>query len=139
MIGRDKKRSNFKRLAIGSALAATAGYLAGVLTAPKSGKETRSDLKTAADKSWAEAEKDLKKLNKELGKVIDDAKGRGGKLSKKAQKELEATVDKAKDAKEKVREMISAVREGDAQDKDLDRAVKDATTAIAHLRDYLKK
>jgi gas vesicle protein len=63
MIGKNKKRSNMKRLAMGSALAATAGYLAGVLTAPKSGKETRSDLKGVADKSWAEAEKDLTNLN----------------------------------------------------------------------------
>jgi gas vesicle protein len=45
MLGRrDRNSSTFKRVAIGSAVAAAAGYVAGVLTAPKSGKATRKDV-----------------------------------------------------------------------------------------------
>ncbi len=47
-------------VAIGAIVGAVAGLVAGVLTAPKSGKETRADIKAKADelKSHAEAKKD---------------------------------------------------------------------------------
>lgn len=60
-------------------------------------------------------------------------------MNDKARKELDTLVDKARDTKEKAREVLSAVHEGDAEDKDLKRAIKDANEAIEHLRDYLKK
>ncbi|MGC1176844.1 MAG: YtxH domain-containing protein [Candidatus Saccharimonadales bacterium] len=139
-MGKKRQRhDSMKRLAVGSVIAAIFGYLAGLLTAPKSGKETRKDIKDTAVKSVAEAEKDLKRLHTELDRVIQDAKTNGEKLSAKAQKELTPLVEKAKDTKEKAREMLSAIHEGDAQDKDLAKAIKDANTAIDHLRDYLKK
>ncbi len=140
MIGRRERRQDtLKKVAIGSSVAAIAGYVAGVLTAPKSGKQTRHDIKAAADKTVVEAEKDFKKLQAELNHVVEDAKNNGGKLSAKARKEVEELVEKAKDSKEKVSEMISAVREGSAEDKDLERAVKEAQKAISHLRKFVKK
>lgn len=140
MMGRrDRRSQNIKRLAIGSGIAAAAGYLAGILTAPKSGRQTRDDLRVAAEKSRVEAEKDLKRLHTELDKVIKDAKAGSGKLGVKAQAELNDLVEKAKDTKEKTREIISAVHEGDAEDQDLKRAVKNANLALKNLRKYLKK
>jgi gas vesicle protein len=139
MSRKDQQRENLKRLAIGSTIAAAAGYVAGVLTAPKSGKQTRGDIKDAADRGMAEAEKDLKKLHTELDKIIKEAKTGGDKLGVKAKKELGELVDRAKDTKEKAREMLSALHEGDAEDKDLKKAVKDANEAVAHLKKYLKK
>jgi gas vesicle protein len=140
MVGRrSRKSSTLKKLAIGSALAAGAGYVAGVLTAPKSGRDTRTDIKNSVDKSRVEAEKELKKLHTELDRVIKESKVSGGKLSERAQTELKELVTRAKDTKEKAREVISAIHEGDAEDKDLKRAVKDASAALKHLRDYLKK
>ena len=139
MIGRKRRDNTAKKLAIGTGIAAAAGFVAGVLTAPKSGKETRADLKAKASQGYAETEKELKKLHTDLGKVIDDGRKQGGKLSGKAQKELANVVDKAKVAKDKAREVLSAVHEGDADDKDLKRAVKDAQAAIDHLKTYLKK
>ncbi len=133
------KHSTAKKVAIGGAVAAVAGYVAGILTAPKSGKETRADIKEAAERTVAEAEKDLKQVNVELDKIIKEAKTKGEKLSAKAQKELNKLVEKAKDTKEKIREMLSALHEGDAADKDLAKAIKDANNALDHLRDYLKK
>lgn len=134
-----KDSGNFKRLAVGSAIAAAAGYLAGILTAPKSGKETRADVKKAANEGIAQAEKELKRVHTELGKAIDEARIKGDKLSAKAKNDLADLTDKANDAKEKVREVISAVHEGDAEDIDLKKAVKDANKALEHLRDFLKK
>lgn len=139
MSRKDRQREKLKKLAIGGAIAAAAGYVAGVLTAPKSGKETRQDLRDAADKGWSEAEKDLKKLHTELDKTIREAKSGKDKASDKTKKELDSLLEKAKDTKEKAREVLSAVHEGDVEDKDLKRAIKDANEAIEHLRDYLKK
>lgn len=136
---KDRQRQNLKRIAIGSTVAAAAGYVAGILTAPKSGKQTRKDIKAATERSRIEAEKDLKRLHTELDKVIKDAKSGSGKLGTKAQKELNELIDKAKDTKEKAREVLSAIHEGDAEDQDLKRAVKNANSALDHLRDYLKK
>ncbi|MGH7194537.1 MAG: YtxH domain-containing protein [Candidatus Saccharimonadales bacterium] len=131
--------NNFKRFAIGGAVAAAAGYVAGVLTAPKSGKETRSDIKQAANENLAQAEKELKRLNTELGLVIDEARVNGDRLSAKARNDLSELVDNAKDTKEKVREVIGAFHEGEAEDADLKKAVKQANAAIKNLRTFLKK
>lgn len=136
---RDRQRQYLKKLAIGSTIAATAGYVAGILTAPKSGKQTRGDIKKAANKGAAEAEKELKKLHTELDKALGLAKKQGDKVGSKAQKELKELSSKAKDTKEKVREVLSALHEGTAENKDLDKAVKDASAALKHLKDYLKK
>jgi gas vesicle protein len=138
-MGNNKRSDNLKRVVIGSTVAAAAGYVAGILTAPKSGKQTRGDIKAAANKSRADAEKELKKLHTELDKVIKDAKSKTSKLSAKAQKELGDLLNKAKITKDKTREVISAVHEGDAEDHDLKRAIDNAHSSIEHLREYIKK
>lgn len=134
-----KKDDTVKRLAVGGAIAAAAGYVAGILTAPKSGKQTRDDIKEAASKGLREAEKELKNLNADLAKVLAESKKHADKLSSKAQKDLDVLIERATDTKEKAREMISAIHDGDAQDKDLKKAVQDATAALENLRKYLQK
>jgi gas vesicle protein len=140
MIGRrDRRRQNIKRVAIGSSIAAAAGYVAGLLTAPKSGKETRKDIKQAADKGVAGAEDELKQLRVELDKVVKEAKVSGGKAGAKAQKEFKELVAKAKDSKDKAGEVLGAIRKGDARDEDLAKALKQAKHSLHNLRTYLKK
>lgn len=136
---RARRRQNMKRLAVGSAVAGVAGYVAGILTAPKSGKQTRADIKKAADKSVARVEKELKKLHTDLDQAIKDAGVAAKKGSAKAQKEIKELVVKAKDAKEKVRVVLSAIHEGEAEDQDLNKAIKQANTSLKNLRTYLKK
>jgi gas vesicle protein len=132
-------KDNTKKFALGAVIAAAAGYIAGILTAPKSGKETRSDIKNAAEQGVAEAERQLKKLHTELSAVINEAKTRGTELKGKAQEELEKATSAAQVVKEKARELLSAVHEGDADDKDLKKAIAEANKAVDHLRNYLKK
>jgi gas vesicle protein len=138
---RSKKNSHdtLKKVAIGGGIAAAAGYVAGILTAPKSGKQTRGDIKAAAKQSRKDAEKELKKLHTKLDKAIQEARARSAKLSTKAQKELKVLLEKAKTSKEKTREVISAIHQGDADDQDLKRAIKNAHSSIDHLREYLRK
>jgi len=128
-----------KRFAIGTVVAAAAGYVAGILTAPKSGKETRKDIKDTAVRTYTAAEKELKKLHTELGDLVDEAAKKVKELQGSAQKSLHSAVEGGKVAKEKARQILSAVHEGDAEDKDLDNAVKEAKKAIDHLKGFLKK
>jgi len=128
-----------KKVALGAVIAGTVGYLAGILTAPKSGKETRKDIKDNVQKGWQQAEKELKVLSAELSKRVDEAKVYGAKLSGKSKEELDKLVANAKVKREKAREMLSAIHEGDANDEDLAIAVKQAKEARDHLSAYLKK
>ncbi|HUD10704.1 MAG TPA: YtxH domain-containing protein [Candidatus Saccharimonadales bacterium] len=127
-----------KKIAVGTVLVAAAGYVAGVLTAPKSGKETRKDIKDKTTKTISEAEKELKKLHTQLSQIITRAKATADKLSGKAKKDLDGAVTKAAAAKEKTRQLLSALHEGDAEDKDLQKAISEADKAVMHLKSFLK-
>jgi gas vesicle protein len=128
-----------KRFALGTLFAAVAGYIAGILTAPKSGKETRAEIKDTATKSVNGAEKQLKKLHTELNKVINQAKGEADSVKGKAREEVDAAIAKTMAVKEKARQVLSALHEGDADDKDLEKAIKEATKAIDHLKSFVAK
>lgn len=126
-----------KKVAIGAAISAAVGYLAGILTAPKSGKETRQAIKDKAQETYVAAEKELKKLHTELTDTIDEVSNRI--TSFRNSKEVSSALDKGRDAKQKAREVLSAMHDGEADDKDLKGAINDATKAIEHLRDFLRK
>lgn len=132
-------KSAIKKVATGAIIAGAVGYVVGILTAPKSGKETRQDIKNEVGKRLNEAERQLKIVLADLTKLISDAKAVSDKLSGSAQQELVELIAKAKDSKEKARTVLSAVHEGDAEDKDLQFAIKEANSAISHLKKYLKK
>lgn len=130
---------SFKRLAIGTIIAGAAGYLAGLLTAPKSGRATREDIKTAADNTITRTERELKKLHTELTELLAESKKRGSKAQGKAKAELDDVTEMAAKAKQKARELLSAIHEGDADNKDLQRAINEASKAVKHLKAFLKK
>jgi gas vesicle protein len=135
----DKKQHLLEKFAIGAALSAAAGYIAGVLTAPKSGRETREELKQTAADTYSAAEKELKKLHTELGDVIAEAGDRLSSLRGKGEKSLDEAVSKGQKAKDKAREVLSSLHDGEAEDKDLKKAIAEATKAVENLRNYLKK
>ena len=127
-----------KKVALGAAITAILGYIAGILTAPKSGKETRNDIKEKAVETYSAAEKELKKLHTELSDIIDEVSDRISSFTNR--KDVSQALDKGRDAKQKAREVLSMLHEGgETDDKDLKKAINDATKAIEHLRDYLKK
>lgn len=132
------KESN-KKIAVGAIIAGAAGYVVGILTAPKSGKETRQDIQKTAAKAKAEAERRLKSLHSELTTLIGRAKKSTTKLQRSAAVEYNKAIDKAQNAKHKASEILSALHEGDADDEDLQKAVKDVNQAIDHLKKYVTK
>jgi gas vesicle protein len=125
--------------ALGAILAGIAGYIAGILTAPKSGKETREDIKEGVEHGMAEAEKKLKKLHTQMSDLLGEAKTKATTLKGNAQTDLQAAIEKTATAKEKARLLLSALHEGGAEDKDLKKAIDEANKAIEHLKVYLKK
>jgi gas vesicle protein len=128
-----------KKFAVGAMIAAAAGYVAGILTAPKSGKETRKDIKDGAAHAYTAAEKELKALHTELSKLMDQGRNRANEFKGTAQENMDKAMAAAKMAKDKARELLSAVHEGDADDKDLKKAIDEATKAVDHLKSFLKK
>ncbi len=130
---------NTGKWAAGALAAGIIGYMAGILTAPKSGRETRKDIKNAAVKARSEAEKKLKAVLADLNDRLEDVKKRGAKLSGKAKDEFEKVQARGIIAKDKVREILSMIHEGDADDPELKKALKDAKEALKHLDAYVKK
>jgi len=128
-----------KKFALGTIFAAVAGYIAGLLTAPKSGKETREDIKDTADKTVAEAKKDLEKLHTDLEQLIGKVKSEGDALTGKAKDQFDTAVSKATETKDKAQNILGALRKGNTKDQDLKKAIAEATDALDHLKTYLTK
>ncbi len=129
---------NVKKLAATTLFAAIAGFITGLLTAPKSGKETRQDIKNTANKAKTEAERNLKNLHSELSQLVNQGQAKAKSLKSKTREELQAAVEKGSVAKDKAREMLSALHDGEAEDKDLQKAVTESKKAINHLKKFIK-
>ena len=127
-----------KKLALGALFGATVGLITGLLTAPKSGKETRKDIKNTASKVFSEAEKKLKVLYTEINDLVTKGNVELKKQSGKAKIELEKAIDLAKEAQVKAKEVISAIRSGEAVNPELNKAIKDISKARDHLKKYIK-
>jgi gas vesicle protein len=127
------------RIAVATAIAAGAGYVAGILTAPKSGKQTRQDIKDKAAETKEELAKKLDTVSTELGEVIAKGKTRVKDLESSAKAEMEKAVNAAVLAKDKAKDMVAAVKRGEGEDKDLKKAVNDVHSAIDNLKKYMQK
>ena len=117
-----------KTFAIGAVIGAVAGVVTGILFAPKSGKETRKDIKNAAIKT-------AQKVHDETEELVEKAKNMTGKTASKA-KEYSA------DAKKKalhLKDVMVAFKKGNASDSDLNDAVKKAREAQKSLITFIKK
>lgn len=132
-------KGHTRKIALGAAIIAAASYVAGILTAPNSGKQTRKKLRQSALNTKTEAEKTLKKAHTELSDLMVKAKIKATKFKNTADHEFASAITKAQFAKEKARDILSALHDGDADDKDLKNAVKDVSKAIVHLKSYLAK
>lgn len=134
----DKNSKTVKKVAIGSAIAGAVGYLAGILSAPKSGKQTRQDIADKAVDVKDSAEDQLNELNEELKNLIKNTKDKSVGMGSSARAEYNETLIKAKDAQNKAGEVLKAVKQGGADNPDLDKAIRQAKQAAKNLGKYLK-
>lgn len=127
-----------RKLAIGALIAGVGGYLAGILTAPKSGKETREDIADKADEIKDDAHEQLQKASDELSDLISSTKSKSLELGSKARSEYNEAVVRAKDAQNKAMHVLKAVKAGEADDPQLNKAIKQAKLAAKNLSRYFK-
>lgn len=78
---RDKKKSKF---ALGALLGAAAGAITGLLFAPKSGEETRADLKRKANELESEAKEKAGAAKSKATETAQEVKETGQRLGRKA-------------------------------------------------------
>ncbi len=128
-----------RNIAVGAIEGAVAGYLAGFLTAKKSGKETRKDIADATIKAKKQAEKTIKGLHTTLAEMLKEGEDLLKSTKSGAKEGFIKALESAKAARDNTREVLSAIHEGDADDKDLANAITEANKAIEHLKTYLKK
>jgi len=127
-----------RKLAIGTALAGAVGYVTGILTAPKSGKETREDIADKAEDIKEGAEDQLQNLHDELNDLLKITKNKSVALGSKARGEFNEAIVRAKDAQNKASYVLKAVRAGQADDPELNKAIKQAKQAQKNLSKFLK-
>jgi gas vesicle protein len=134
-----KEEDHTKRnMALGALIAGAAGYVAGILTAPKSGKETRADIADKAGDVKESAEQQLMNIQSELKDLLTNAKSQTIALSGQAREEFNEAVVRAKDAQNKAGSVLRAVKSGEAEDPELNKAIKQAKLAAKNLGKYLK-
>jgi gas vesicle protein len=128
-----------KGLAAGAALGAAIGVVVGVLFAPKSGKETRQDIKDTSAKALAKLEEQAKKLQAELSDLIDKADAQFKDKTQVVTEKAKHLVEQARHSRDALTVLAKSVKAGEADDKDLDKAIKKAKESKDALATYLKK
>jgi len=122
----------------GGVIGAIIGAVAGILFAPKSGKETREDIKEAANKAAREAEKRLKLVHEDLTSHKQRFDEQAKKIKGQARVEWDDLAKRADIAKTKLGELLSAVRDGGADDTLVQKAIDEAEEVSGKLKDKLQ-
>lgn len=84
------------KFAIGALIGAAAGLIAGVLTAPKSGKETRADIRQKADELKGEAATRVDEVKNKSTDVVDDLMNKAEAYKTRGERTVEGAIDGAK-------------------------------------------
>ncbi len=96
-------------------LAAAGGAIAGLLLAPKSGKETRQDLKTKADEYKGKANDSLKDIKKGASSVKDEVVRGAEALGEITKDAADDALRNAERIKDEVSERAKSIRKNAAQ------------------------
>lgn len=86
------------KFALGALIGAAVGVVAGVLTAPKSGKETRADLKVKADEAKQKANQAVADVKAKGQQVYNDMRAKADTAMGDAQESMTDYSDRVKRA-----------------------------------------
>lgn len=104
------------KFALGAVVAALSGFVAGVLTAPKSGKETRDDLKNDALKAKDTVTKEAEKAKELATEKVEEVKQKAEKTVKDVKAKAEAVADdvadQANDLKARAEQAVEGAKKG---------------------------
>ncbi len=96
------RRSKAGMLALGASIGCAVGAVAGVLWAPRSGKETRDDVTLRGSEAWEKIKDNVSTNGHRLVHVV---KEKGACLGAAVEKESEAVEESLQDASAKVAKM----------------------------------
>jgi gas vesicle protein len=133
------KNSEKKGLAIGAVVGAVVGVVAGLLFAPKSGKETRQDIKNTTKKTAEAIKKEASKIEAELKETLSSLEPKLKSLKGKTLDVAKEKVTEAKNTYDNLVDVVKAFKAGKASDKDLDKAIQQARDAKESLKAFLSK
>ena len=128
----------YKNLFVVAGLASISGYLAGLLTAKQSGELTRRDIVNTSKKLQSEAKTTISNLSQDLNNILNEAEAKIKEGNLSARNSLYRATKRADKVKSQSKEILTAISKGDADNKDLRRAISNLKLAISDLKDYLK-
>ena len=134
-----KAKNSFKKTAVTAALVGVAGYVAGLLTAPKAGKETRADIRRSLPDNKQAALDKAKLLYDEMDELLSNVRDERDDLSAKALTHLNSALKKAKSGRDKLEVVIKSVKDGESSDSELNKAIKEAEKAVVHFKKFMLK
>ena len=85
--------ANGGKFFLGAAIGAAVGVVTGILTAPKSGKETRADIKKKAGEVKDVAGEKYSAVKDKVGQVTDDAMDKAGDFKEHAENAVQGAKD----------------------------------------------
>lgn len=112
------------KLALGALIGAAAGFISGILLAPKSGKETRDEIKKDALKVKVAVEKEVKETTEKVKAEATKIKGEAAKTADEVYGKAKVV---AKDVTTKVKEIKGHFEEA-AEDTKKTLSAKPKTT-----------
>lgn len=98
------------KFALGTIIGAAVGLVAGILTAPKSGKETRAELKMKGEVLKSDAAKKAEQVQTKASEVVEDVRS-------KAAGTAQDVKSKTDDLKERTERAVEGARKGFNDDK----------------------
>lgn len=122
------------KFALGALIGAAVGAVAALLTAPKSGEETRKEIKDKATEVSHETMRQLRKVEGELNKRISDAKRMASKYEGQARAEVDALIARAEKMKDQATKMVEDVKR-DAKEQVDEKFMADVRKVIDDLED----
>lgn len=109
-------RKNFWK---GTILGVVAGAVAGVLLAPKSGKETQEDIKRKVIGTYEDIQRRLEKMSDEVGGRVDTLKEAAKELKGEAKEESQELIRRAEVLKQDLRVSATNLAKSGNQTKDV--------------------
>ena len=104
------------KFALGALFGIATGFAAGLLSAPKSGKETREELKEAAIKAKKTVVSEAEKAKASAAKKADEAKLKAeetvSEVKTKAEEVVEDVTDRAVDFKARAERAVEGAKQG---------------------------
>ncbi len=110
-----KDKSIFMATMVGLA----AGLAVGILVAPRSGKETRAQLKRRGQKALDDVDTSIRQMGRDIKHQIDDLKDVAGELAEEAREESQDLIKRAEILKQDLATSASmlAKQTGETRDK----------------------